>query len=40
MLGRNLGIDLNVVSWVLSEPVNWLYRAMRWVTGTYGMTEI
>ncbi|HUC63144.1 MAG TPA: site-2 protease family protein [Alphaproteobacteria bacterium] len=40
MLGRNLGIDLNVVSWALSDPVNWLYRAMRWVTGTYSMTEI
>lgn len=40
IIGRYAGIDLNVLHWLLSEPVNSLYRAMRWVTGTYDMTEI
>jgi len=40
IIGRYAGIDLNVLHWLLSEPVNSLYRAMRWLTGTYDMTEI
>jgi Zn-dependent protease len=40
IIGRYAGLDLNVLHWVLSEPVNSLYRAMRWLTGTYDMTEI
>jgi Zn-dependent protease len=40
IIGRHVGIDLNVLHWLLSEPVNALYRAVRWVTGTYDMTEI
>jgi len=40
MIGRRIGVDLNVLHWILSEPVNSLYRAIRWVAGTYDMTEI
>ena len=40
IIGRYAGVDLNVLHWLLSEPVNSLYRAMRWLTGTYDMTEI
>jgi Zn-dependent protease len=40
IIGRYAGLDLNVLHWLLSEPVNSLYRAMRWLTGTYDMTEI
>jgi Zn-dependent protease len=40
LIGRHIGMNLNVLSWLLSEPVNSLYRALRWVTGTYDMTAI
>ncbi|HYB10954.1 MAG TPA: site-2 protease family protein [Alphaproteobacteria bacterium] len=40
IIGRHMGLDLNVLHWLLSDPVNFLYRAMRWLTGTYDMTEI
>ena len=39
-IGRYLNVDLNVLGWVLSEPVSSLYRGIRWLTGTYGMTAI
>ena len=39
-IGRYLNVDLNVLGWVLSEPVSSLYRDIRWLTGTYGMTAI
>ena len=37
---RHAGVDLDVLHWLLSEPVNSLYRAVRWLAGTYDMTEI
>lgn len=40
MIGRHIGVDLNVLHWLLSQPVNSLYRAIRWLAGTYDMTEI
>lgn len=35
IIGRHLGMDLNVISWLLSEPVNSIYRGILRLTGSY-----
>ena len=34
-LGERLHTDLNVVSWLLEWPAQWLYDGVSWVTGTH-----
>jgi hypothetical protein len=38
MLGRRTGFGLNVLSWLLSTPVNWLYLGILTITGTYNIS--
>ncbi len=33
LIGNQLGLDLNVVGWLLSEPVGWLVELVIRVTG-------
>ena len=33
LIGNQLGIDLNVIGWLLSEPVGWLVNLVIRVTG-------
>jgi len=33
LIGNQLGMDLNVIGWVLSEPVGWLVNLVIRATG-------
>jgi Zn-dependent protease len=33
MMGRELNFDLNVLSWLLLRPLEFLYNAVVWITG-------
>jgi Zn-dependent protease len=33
MIGMRLGLDLNIMSHVIEQPVNWMLTAIQWATG-------
>lgn len=33
VIGERMGMDLNVVWWVIERPINWLLNAIAWLTG-------
>lgn len=39
MLGKQVGLDLNPIGWILGAPVDWLTRLILRLTGLDGMTS-